>query len=137
MEQLLLSVEIWRRDPDRFCIENQDEEYWNGTKFVEGKKNAMLYDTPEKATAEYHKILIREYSGKATKKVTFVLPIAIEVYGDPNLAPEEVLDYLENAMSMQVDADTYGNGPHGNLVLPRIVWDCFKRRQKRKKDEPT
>lgn len=126
LSNIVLTSEIFSNHPERWCIRDNKGNYWNGELFVSTKKDSQIYDKKSASDSAIHEVLIKLFSGKKTSLRRFVLPIGVNFYGSKRVPEEDVKQYLQDAMKMHIDADNYGYGIHGNLILPRVIWSAFK-----------
>jgi hypothetical protein len=131
--ELLLQSEVWSESYPRWVIRNWDQTYWNesNNEFISNRNNATKYEDSQSADAEIYSILIKAYEGPGTHKTSYIVPVVIDVYGDPKLSEDKIVDYVMESITLNLDSYTHGNGPDGNLILPRIEWCGFKKREKK------
>ncbi|MCD0459535.1 hypothetical protein [Roseiconus lacunae] len=119
---ILRAIPIGEPPSRRYMIRNQhDHSVWDGEKFVEDKSEAMLFATASDACMVMQDILKDFYKGLSSRRVRYVCPVEIEVWGA--VTPKQVAHYLHRASVLNVKTQEHGNGPtFDSLVLPTIHW---------------
>ena len=107
----------------RWVIQNiNNEKFYNGEGFTEDFKKASKYCHSSDACKDMG-VVLKKFYGNLEKR-TFTVPMEVEVYGSAAL--EDIAKYLYQASVLNIKTDEHGNGPIGNLVLPKIYWGKLK-----------
>lgn len=115
----ILEIQPLQGVVDRFFIQNDKGEVWNGIEFV-SKGRSKLFADFQDAAVETQVILKKLFDGHGSVK--FVVPVFVEVFSNGMVYPEDIANYLSNACRLQVNTHEHGHGPQDSLVTTKIDW---------------
>jgi len=100
--------------------------YWSGQEWTHDKEKAALYASQSQAGRDLYDILLREHAQDPCCQ-SFVVPILVQTRSQQPLKPQDVMFFLEQAMSFTMNFRQRGVGPdQTSVVLPTIEWSQLR-----------
>lgn len=114
----------------RYVIRNNEsqgiEKFWTGKKWSSKVSDALLYYCPDSLKEALDWLTKRKLS-KMYPKRRFVMPLEITVFGHPSIQSEQIIDFIKNALTLQMDYNNQGSGPtEDSVVMVRLSLDHIK-----------